>query len=91
MVITVSPADGSRTPMITASDPVEQMALAPDGQLLALSLANGQIEVWDLTTETLVSSWQPHTDTPSALAFPPSGTTLITASGDGTIILWQAP
>jgi WD40 repeat protein/sugar lactone lactonase YvrE len=88
---TVTPADGALHTIVTATDQIDQMALAPDGQLMALSLDNGQIEVWDLAAGTLLHTYRAHSRPASGLAFTPDGATLITASGNGTIILWQAP
>jgi WD40 repeat protein len=83
-------ADGAPGPTFAAADKVMRMALSPDGQLLAVGLYDGKIEIWNVATGTLLQTRQAHTSYTNAIAFTPGGATLISASDDGSIILWRA-
>ncbi|MEV6523326.1 WD40 repeat domain-containing protein [Longispora sp. NPDC051575] len=68
---------------------------SPDGSLLATGRRNydndkHEIQLWDATTGAAVGPpITDHTDTVHDLAFSPDSTTLASASGDGTLRLWN--
>ena len=62
---------------------------SPDNALLILSLFDGGIQLRDVTTGKVLKTLDGHTDSPSVLSFSPDGKTLVSAGGDGTILLWD--
>ena len=67
----------------------EDIALNPDGSLVAVGGADGTVTLWD--TRDLTSTVPPrgHTGTVSALAFSPDGRQLATGSTDASVVLWD--
>ena len=55
----------------------------------ALWAAAGRICYWDLVEESLVESFQAHAAVITGLAMHPKGNSLLTASTDGLIKVWQ--
>jgi len=67
----------------------ENLAMSGDRQLLAIGLSNHEVRLWDLPTGTLRNMVLAHTSRLSAIAFTPSGRTLITLSAEGVIRCWN--
>lgn len=64
---------------------------SPDGKLLAVGTNNNGLQVWDVSEQKLMQTWESPTGTPIiSLAWSPDG--MIIASGElgGDINLWQA-
>ncbi len=77
---------------------VTTLAFSPDGTRLVTASADGTARLWDV--EDIKRSEKPpasrelavlsqHTDRVVAIAFSPDGTRLVTASADGTALLWD--
>jgi predicted NACHT family NTPase len=64
------------------------VAFSPDGALLATASDDGTVGMWDLATDTMLTSLRGHTDWIFDLAFSPDGALLATASNDGAIRVW---
>jgi WD40 repeat protein/DNA-binding SARP family transcriptional activator len=76
-------------PWLTSAGPVLTTSLSPDGQMLATS-GVGSAELWDASSGKHIGALVTgRSDKGSAAAFDPSGHTLVTASGDGTVLLWD--
>ncbi|MFO0846237.1 MAG: hypothetical protein U0797_28305 [Gemmataceae bacterium] len=73
-------------PVLMANTPA-RIAFSPDGRLLAAVCAE-DVRVWDMTGKP-VGVFRGHDDGVLDLAFAPDGRTLVTASGDGTALVWD--
>ena len=62
---------------------------SPDDTLLILSLIGGGIQLRDVTTGKVLNTLDGHTGSPNVFSFSPDGKTLVSAGGDGTILLWD--
>lgn len=69
---------------------VRALALSPDGKLLAGSLDDYTLQIWDTATGKPGPKLAGHTDWVLALAFSPDGKTLASGGYDGTVRLWEA-
>jgi WD40 repeat protein len=83
----LKPATGDMTYIFKATEP-ESMAYFPDGQMLAMGLANGTIQIWRSTDWKLALTLAGVKDAVVGVAFSPDGRFLASASLDGTIRLW---
>ncbi len=65
------------------------LEFSPDGKLLVIGNMNSSIQVWNVTTSELVTSFTGHTSNVNRLAFSPDGNTLASGSTDGTVRFWN--
>ena len=76
-------------------DVISSLSFSPDGRMLAsggvFSRQNSitPISLWDVKTGQKKKTFMGHTDRIHGLLFSPDGKTLVSASGDGTILLWD--
>lgn len=68
---------------------ITRLAYSSFANLLAIGLSNGDIKVWDLSTDSLIIKFQGHKSAISCLEFDTNGTQLISGSNDTTIIIWD--
>ena len=64
-------------------------ALSPDGLRLAVGMANGAVEVWDLRTGRVEGAMPAHGDLCFGLAFSPDGSRLATVGWDRKTRVWD--
>ena len=69
---------------------VTSLAFSPDARLIAVGQSDGSITLVDVANWSIIDKMMVHRGTVSALAFSSDGTTLISASTDGTIRFWGA-
>lgn len=67
---------------------VTNLAISPDGQILASGSADQTIKLWSLATGQELRTLTGHTDVVSSVAFCPDGQTLVSGSWDTTIKIW---
>ena len=66
------------------------LLFAPDDTVLVIGLIqSGGIALWDLTSGEKLTTLDGHTNRVQTLAFSPDGKTLVSASGDGTVLVWD--
>ena len=75
-------------PLTLSSQTINALAVSSEGQMFA-SASRDRIQIWNLQTGRPTQSLLGHKDWISALAISPNGTTLASASLDGTIKLWD--
>lgn len=89
----VSILDGHSGAPLMSLPPCESLILdlefSPDGQLLALGLLDGTVQVWSLPERRLLISLRGHRERVSALRFDDDAAMLYTASWDGTVRQWD--
>jgi WD40 repeat protein len=70
---------------------IDDLALSPDGRLLATGRVAGDVELWEVATRQRVAGRRTHPATVTALVFSPDGRTLASGAEDGTLKLWEVP
>lgn len=66
-----------------------ELALAPDGRIIAIGQENGSILLWDSATDTILSEIPGHLDRVTSVAFTPDSKYLVSGSMDNTIRIWD--
>jgi WD40 repeat protein len=67
----------------------QSAAFSPDGKYLAAGLDNGGIRYWSATTGAVVRDAPAHSAKVTSVAFADEGRTMVSASLDGTAIVWN--
>ena len=66
------------------------LLFSPDDTVLVIGLINGGgIELWDLTSGEKLTTLDGHTNDVQTLTFSPDDKMLVSAGGDGTVLLWD--
>ncbi|HLO89230.1 MAG TPA: P-loop NTPase fold protein [Nostocaceae cyanobacterium] len=68
---------------------VRAVAISPNGRRIAVGLANGTIEIWDLLIRDKWATCTGHTDYVNSVAFSPDGQTVVSGGEDQTLRLWD--
>jgi WD40 repeat protein/tRNA A-37 threonylcarbamoyl transferase component Bud32 len=68
---------------------VESIENAPNGEILAISLNDFTIQIWNINTGQLKSTLKGHTNSVTSISFSPDGSTLASSSSDKTIMIWN--
>ncbi len=67
---------------------VKEIAVSPDGFLIAAFLNDQSLRIWDANTGNELTRLEGHNNSITALTFSPDGKLLISAALDGTIQIW---
>ena len=70
--------------------PSTSLAWSPDSTVLASGHVDGMVRLWEIATGREIARLKHHIDVVSALAFSPSGDSLISAGYDGSAVAWRA-
>ncbi|EQC31331.1 hypothetical protein SDRG_10933 [Saprolegnia diclina VS20] len=71
------------------ADGVTNVALSPDGRLLAAASLDKVVRIWNTETSQLMDRLEGHCDSVYSLAFSPDGKNVISGSLDKNIMLWD--
>ncbi|MCP4398363.1 MAG: hypothetical protein GY801_13835 [bacterium] len=83
---------GAATQTYTGADvPLWDVALSPDGRVLAAVGERGMITLFDPDTAALLKRWSGHANTTKVAVFHPHNLWLATAGTDQRIVFWSLP
>lgn len=75
---------------LTVEQQISSLAFSPDGGSIAVGSWDSSIEVFDISTGSIVLSIRGHEDAITDVAFSPDATKLYSRSLDGTLRTWDA-
>ena len=85
----VSAESGELLLEIDAGSPVTGLSISPDGQLIAASLAEASVGLWELESGRERYRLAGHRALATDVEFSPDGATLASSSTDSTVRLWD--
>src|SRR5260221_666019 len=68
---------------------VDAVSWSPDGQYIASGGWDDTVQVWNVSTGALLTTYKRHTNVVSALAWSPDGHYIASSSWDGTVQVWS--
>ena len=80
---------GEMIQAIEAGSPIMALSFSPDGALIAASMSDGSVGVWETATGAERHRLQGHELVATDVEFSPDGQMLASSSGDKTIRLWD--
>ncbi len=75
--------------LIQTSEGVQFVAFSPDGSLLASSMGDYSVRLWQVSDGSLLRTMEGHSHVMTSVAFSPDGTMLASSSWDGLVQLWK--
>lgn len=79
----------SNAPTALAPASVSYLCYHEQTNIVAAGYQDGSIKIWDLTSSSVMATFQGHKSSISILKFDNSGTRLVSGSSDSSIILWD--
>ena len=80
---------GKQVSAWSSSSTFMSIHFSPYDSILVSGNGNGEVNLWDISSENFLSTHKGHTRYINDLRFIENGKTLATASADGTILLWD--
>jgi WD40 repeat protein/serine/threonine protein kinase len=71
-------------------DIVHNLAISPNGHLIASTNRSGTVRVWDAAVGRLVCTLRGHAERTLGVAFHPDGRRIVSAAWDGTVRIWNS-
>jgi len=68
---------------------IGDVAISPDGETVAVATSSGEVQLWDVETETVLRTLVGHVGVVNSVRFSPDGRLLATAGVDGTSRVWD--
>ncbi|MGL6283404.1 MAG: protein kinase domain-containing protein [Microcoleaceae cyanobacterium] len=75
--------------LVTKDSPVWSIAVTPNGQILVTARSNGEIELIDKQTGSVLNTLIGHAGVVRAIAISPDGEKIVSAGEDQTVKVWQ--
>lgn len=75
-------------PIWTTPDTITSLEISPDGSVVAVGLADGNVQLLERKTGALLREFQAHAGVVNALDFAPEGSYLASGGNDGVVIVW---
>jgi WD40 repeat protein len=76
-------------PFNMKADAIYNLAISPGETFAAAGTLWGNILIWDGTKDQLLHTFRGHTAQVDCLVFSPDGTSLASASADGSVVVWD--
>ena len=83
------PSSADNSGRISRRDYVTTVVYSPDGTMIAGSIDQNTVHLWDAATGKQITTFEGHTDYIYSVAFSPDGATIASASKDKTVRLWD--
>jgi WD40 repeat protein len=80
---------GAELTTLVLNEPALCLDFSPNGSLLAVGVGN-TLQIWDVTTGSMIASLEGHAGAITKLAFSKDGRYIATAGQDNQLYLWQA-
>jgi WD40 repeat protein/ferric-dicitrate binding protein FerR (iron transport regulator) len=74
--------------VLRTQKPVRTVAVSPDGRKVASGGDDGVVRLWEVATGLELAAWSGHDGKIQALVFTADGKSLLSASADGTGLVW---
>ncbi|KAI5963651.1 DIP2 [Candida pseudojiufengensis] len=84
----ISPGASNSSTIIPPS-PVSYLTYYKETNLIAAGYDNGKIKIWDVSSQSVLMTFEGHKSSISMLKFDRSGTRLVSGSNDSSIIMWD--
>jgi WD40 repeat protein len=68
---------------------LHEVAVNPDGEVIAIGGSEGEIGLWDLARGRRIGTLAGHSGPVDAMAYSPDGRTLASGGQDGRVVLWD--